>query len=401
MNVQEKIFCNFDYFTCMFYDTSFNTVLKWLGMDPDIYVDEFLCSTPMDLTLGINVSKVFNYEGVALSCNLYEYLYGQCNIEVAFDSIFKSVRLDISGSGLKFLRRLGIDVDTKFRDKENYPCAYNVTRCDFSFDLINYMPNFLNDLMSYCRANQTETGCISLMGKGRALKCQVHDCSVRAVYLGAGHRVLRVYDKKLESSDRNTGLYKKENDYGNPDSWTRIELQLRRDKADELLFGKTEQFVNLSSSSDYWLSLFRWIFEFYKFADVENTNSHSRREAEFWSALFDWSKIPGIIQNEKSVQFSCYGDIVLTDAGTIISRIQRDLAALYRVGGKKTLQDVSDAYFNFLWNYDDIRSFRPRQKEISRLNTLLTEGYIYIADSFEECEFGYYRDCNTVRFKWF
>lgn len=394
-----KIVPNFDYYTCVFYDSTFSDILSWLGLEPNIYVDEFLLNQN-EINLGINVSKFFSYEHISLSCNLYEYLHGQCNIEVAFDTLFHHVRLDISGQGLKFLRRCGIDVDFKFRDLNNYPTEkYSVTRCDFSFDLVNYKPEFLDELVSYCRSNLTPTGCVQLMGKRPPLYCQINDACVRSVYLGKSRRILRVYDKKLESSDRYTGLYKKENDYDNPDSWIRIELQLRADKAHQMLFGFIKEGV-VPSSDEYWLCVFRHIFEFYNFAQIEGTNSHNRVKADFWDKLFDWSEIPSIIQNEKSVQYTLYKDIVLADAGKIISRIQRDLARVYKEGGKESLQALSDSYYRFIFDYDDIRSSRPRDKELSRLNQLYTQGGIDIADTFDDCEFGYYRFHNTIRFKW-
>lgn len=52
-----------------------------------------------------------------------------------------------------------------------------------------------------------------------------------------------------------------------------------------------------------------------------------------------------------------------------------------------------------LFDYDDVRSQRPRERLKQKLNILLSEGAVEIADSFEECDFGFYRDCGILGFK--
>lgn len=289
-----KIYHKLDWYTVMFGDKSFTEILEWLGLDPKVYEDEFFTHRA-EVSQGLEDKFMFFYEGVSLWVSKADYIISQANFDTCFSVKYAKVRLDISGSGLDFLRHVGIDPDNKLRDIDSYPTPFNITRSDFAFDLIDYKPEFLDELIAYCESNVTPNGRICLLGRSSGFALSIRKGSEKTVYIGApkGLQLLRVYDKRMQHVDGNTGCYVKPNPYDNPDSWIRIELQTRRDRAHELLFA--------SSESDYWFGMFKYIHDYYAFSDTQNTTKQNRAKHEFWDKLYEWETIERIIQNENFV----------------------------------------------------------------------------------------------------
>lgn len=386
----EGIFCKFDWYSCIFRDFTFNQALEFLGLDPTIYVSEFLAHKSDYSRGAFDMISRFSYEGVGIEANYYDVL--SLDSDSIFTTPFKAVKIDISGSGLDFLRSANLDPDYRLRDFSIYPENFNVTRCDFAFDLVNYQSNFIDELINYCETNCTPSGNVTLLHCKGAVKCSLRKIDQKTVYLGStkGMRLLRVYDKKMECIDRNTGCYVKDNPYSNPDSWIRIELQTRRDEAMRLLFGKAD---------NYFLSVFRYIFDTYCFSNYADSTKDNRKPAQFWFDLFDWERIPAIIQNENSVQFITLGERTIRDVGCQTGRLIKWLAVLYKQGGRTAVQKLIDDHLLHLFDYDDLSMSRPRNNFINTLNVLSVEGSIDIHDGFENCECGLYRDHGVINFK--
>ena len=284
----EKICYKIDWFSAMFKNVSFEDILTLFGMSSEVYAPEFLKNEVQHM-IGFDLWYYYTYEGVSLNSR-YSFSGGD---GAWFSEVLPDVRLDISGSGLDFLRSLGVEI-SNFRSPEKWFCKrtgelmqMHVTRCDFAFDLVNYQPTFLDDCIAHCKEYETVTGRVAVLRDGGSLVYSVRSGQEKTLYLGSknSESMLRIYDKRLQYIDLSTGLYVKDNPYENPDSWIRVELQCRKKRADGLFFGTGDA-----------CSIFRYIYEKYTFSDMESP-PWARQPAKFWLRLFDWEKIPSIIQN--------------------------------------------------------------------------------------------------------
>ncbi len=285
------VYALIDYYTAVFQNECMAKIIDWVGLDPSVYVDDFYASM-LEISAGYDNKFIFSYENIKIDV-MQSVLQGfDLDDEIFFQKLPK-IRLEISGSGLMYLRRLGIDVDHKFRDENYLLPTQHITRMDFAYDLINYKPELLDQLMEYCRLNHTASGRILLVGGRRgAINCEIKDISQKTVYLGASasDRMLRVYDKRLQYVDRETGIYKKENPYGNPKSWIRIEMQTRN---------KIAHVLGLDGGD--LTAILREIYQFYCFADM-STPQRDRQPAQFWKDLFNWEELDRTIQNIRLVR---------------------------------------------------------------------------------------------------
>lgn len=283
----DHIYAQLDWFTMMFKDCDFISILEWLHLDS--YVDDFVKNF-VARSCGYDDNFIFGLNGVSVSTKQFGFFGADDADEDWFYKVFPKVRLDITGSGLDWLRSRGLDVDEYLRDITKLPFDVErcyPTRCDFAFDLVNYKPEFIDQLIDYCDHNHTVNNRLCIFQSHAPLSYEVKTGGQKTVYVGSknGTQMLRVYDKKMQYYDYSAGCYKKENPYNNPDSWIRIELQCRRDKAALLCY----------SGGDFG-SILRHIHDDYNFADVANTTKQNRRPAEFWSKLFEWDKITKILQ---------------------------------------------------------------------------------------------------------
>lgn len=292
-----QIYSKIDWYTAIFQDMTFNDVLRWVGLDPDIYVSDFL-KTQIVRCSGYDNVLVFNYEGVSVETSYFNYFKSPELLEVTdcFDVVVPIVRLDISGRGLDFLRSKGLEPDSHLRDYESAPKPMHITRADFAYDLVDYKPDFLDTCIDYVESNHTKDGRLCIY-HGVGLKYSLRTGGEKTLYIGSKNsdKMLRIYDKKLQYYDLNTDSYIKPvpfEDNPQPYSWIRIELQTRNKVADSLIFGDGDM-----------LSIFRYIFDTYCFSDVANTTKQNRVPAKFWQELFDWQEIPRIIQNFHSSKF--------------------------------------------------------------------------------------------------
>lgn len=274
-----------DAYSSMFYDTSINAVLKWLGIDPAIYSDE-IYQTMSALTAQYSDDLCFAFNGITIQARKYFYYGDQDDVSI-LDKVVPSIRMEVKGKGLQYLREVGFCPDHKFRDRSYMLPKQKITRCDFAYDFIDYMPDLYQDLKAYCEKNTTDGGRISIGGRGGSVKCRICSGSERIVYLGSNgsDKLVRTYDKKLEMTDAKTGLLK-ENIYGCPNSWIRIEWQTRDDFA-----------AKYCLDSEGLLAVLKEFYNSYQFQDVENTTGHTREVSEFWKNLFDWEKLPSLAKD--------------------------------------------------------------------------------------------------------
>lgn len=289
---QPFIHAKLDWFTMMFQDFTFADVLKWLKMD--LYVDEFMKNFTVRSS-GFDDQFVFGYMGISVSTKQFGY-FDEPD-EAWFDQIFPKIRLDISGSGLDYLRGLGLNVDKVFRDRTALPCdpeRCHITRCDFAYDFINMNSGFLDDFIFYCNHNATASGRLRLYQKATNVTYSIKTGSEKTIYVGSknSEQMLRCYDKKLQYFDPDKGVWKKKSEYGMPDSWFRIELQTRKKKSMELVYGDGDA-----------SALLKYIYESFPFSEAAE-GYRERKIAVFWSSFWDWERLHRIIKNDYFVQFA-------------------------------------------------------------------------------------------------
>lgn len=291
-----RIYAKIDYLTVMFKDTSIDELLDFLGLT--IFTDEFVRNMFERTVIQADCIS-FTYNSIHFDVKKI-HLYGMDINTDVFGITFPEIRLDISGNGLDFLRHNGLNVDEYFRDQANYPGTFHLTRFDIAFDFVNYKPQLLDEMIDHCLNWHTDSDRICIYKKPSGLVYSVKLGREKTLYLGTGNKMLRAYDKKKEYTDARTGAYTKDDPYDKPESWIRLELQTRREKASECCFGHVGT-----------LSLLKKIYEDYCFADVFNTTENNRKPAAFWQNIFDWEKIPQIIQNFEKVDIVEYKDRVV------------------------------------------------------------------------------------------
>lgn len=288
----ECIYSKIDNVTIMFRDCKINTVLKFIKCDG--LISEFFQAWFETYSNQSDIIQ-FNYNGCRVEVRK-GYLYGMEHDVNIFFRTLPEIRLELTGTGLDYLRSIGIIPETYFRDPSNYPgerSNFHLTRIDFAYDLINYASDLLDVLLNHINTQKTDTDRLVIYGQSSSLVYKLKLGGEKTVYLGSSSskRMLRIYDKRLQFVDHRTGTYVKDNPYSNPDSWIRIELQCRKDEANSLCFAEN---MNMES-------IFKYIYEKYCFA--EGTTAYNRKPCEWWSRLLDWSKIPRIIQNFDKVQY--------------------------------------------------------------------------------------------------
>lgn len=368
------IYTKIDWYSAIFNDMSFNTVLRWLGLED--YVSEF-AENVYEQCQGLEDKFVFNWRGVRLETAQFNF-YGEQIIEGTmqehlFDKVIPKIRLDISGSGLDNLRQLGMDVDTYLRtqtDEEgNYvmPQPSHVTRIDFAFDLINYRPDFLDQLIDHCEKWHTPSDRVLITSDdaraGGGIKYTIRKGGgQKTLYLGAptSDKMLRIYDKKLQYTNSDNTQYVKENPYGDPDSWIRIELQCRKKLAHGLCFPENR---NLDK-----LAIFKYIYDKYNFADVEHTTHHNRRPAEFWANLFDWEQIAAIVQNTNSGIVQSYEEVLVA---SFFTRGVRSFLEVYTLLGRDAFwENVQTHYLDRINDISSPDKARRKRSVCNRLDNL-------------------------------
>lgn len=287
---QSFIYAKLDYYSAIFEDTSISEVIYWCGLGERGLKDEFF-KAQSERSSGYDDVFVFSYNGVQVDVSKF-YLYNKEFDISAFDIPLPKIRLNISGKGLDYLRSIGFHVDEQFRDQSYLLERQHVTRVDFAFDFVNYKQDILDQLIEYVETNQTDSGRIVLMGLTAGLRGSVRKIDQKTVYIGAtaSDQLLRVYDKRMQNIDRQTGLYTGDDPYRSPGSWIRFELQLRNKRAH-----------NMCCQPIDFTGVFRYLHDYYKFADL-STPAHRREPAAFWIEFMNWETLPPIIQNLQIIQ---------------------------------------------------------------------------------------------------
>ena len=276
------IYSKLDFFQGVFKNVDFSFVLEFIGLKSEDFGSFFTDSILSHA--GYSDQFVYKFENITIAtsyANILNFENATCEKDFAH-WIFSHIELRISGQGLDYLRSRGVNVDELLRrqsevDELTGRPYFHVTRADFAFDLINYREDFLDQCIDYAQGRSD----IRVVGIKTPMQLEIRSGHEKIFYVGSSKsdRKLRIYDKKLEQSDK-FGLIKSSPVDYNIDSWIRIELQTRDKWAHRLLYGE----------GDY-TSILRHIYEYYSFKGDDGL------AAPFWTSLYNWDEIPEIIQN--------------------------------------------------------------------------------------------------------
>lgn len=253
-------------------------------------------------SLGYSTDLRFSMHGVGfqLRTNDLRSFYPEIEMikredpDVFFQIKLPYIRIDAMGGALDNLRSFGTDIEQLCFNPLDVPedVTYHFTRCDFAFDLFDHQPKFIDELIDLCYSSgiQTPYGLGVLTGS-RSVNVSIRTGDQKTVYIGKGRsdRCLRVYDKKMEYERSGSMNAEKFKFYDQlkyiPNSWIRIELQVRREQTCHTL-------LNMSEGDP--LRIFRYIYDNYA---IRLEPGNNKPVAAAWLNLFDWEVIPRIIQN--------------------------------------------------------------------------------------------------------
>ena len=420
----KKIYALIDYYSAVVDNCSINDVFEMFRLQPYYDQGEF-AKLNQTWTFGGSVHKSFRQHGLLCGPRLIDWQYVNMSGQDVFSYKFEHLGISLSGSGLAELRAFH-DVNSGFKlddflkrgytytDEQGFEPVpdsvysfcdevgasnYHVTRCDFAFDLVNYKPEFLDELTNYCRRSEEVTGSeqLHIIGYPGSPCFETQNGRKKVVYIGsrngASDRLLRVYDKRKEYF--NDGAWKESDplveQYDHPASWIRIELQLRREYAEKLLYSRPDPRYCVDNVDDDQreLLIFGYIYRLYRFRDLSHLkDNHVPVVATFWESLWNWAEIPGIIQNlhfvkDANPMASAWGSVRRS------YRSQWSIAASKEFGIDFVRDDMADAYSYMIHNRDGIFSVYGINTYQSYLKSLLEcNGYI----PFRDMPGIYYRD---------
>lgn len=291
------LYAKIDWYTVLLYNVSFKEVLEKLNCFADI-CDEIM-NSGYQRSVGYRTDVVYSVNGVSLSVK-FDDMIGVEEANVFFVK-WSELRLDISGSGLDYLRALHNSFDSCLCD-ENFwgEVQFKVTRCDFAFDFVNYYSCFLDEfifkLQDLERSRNIERGndgnfYLGNLGKSSTRVSYNYrvGSGVKILYLGTvrSDKMVRIYDKKLEQSKNGVFIkplpkYFIKNGDGEVRSWFRVEFQTRRKYAHQFLFGSNGELK----------SVLRELFDIYRVKDPTTGKVFNCLQK-----LCDWDSLPKIIEN--------------------------------------------------------------------------------------------------------
>ena len=297
------VYAKIDWYTAIFENCSLRQICEKIHIDCSYY-DELLQSN-YERSLGYDSNFVMNIHGVSFEIRFNEALeeyqkqffdgFGDVNIVRFFDKTFSTIRLDISGTGLEFLR-CKFEVDSMMTEKGYFlPYQMHVTRADLAFDFVNekfddYFKPLYNFLVNKSIRSFGHFSVRVESAKG-PLKYNIKAGEEETIYIGSSRsdRMLRIYNKKLQLCPK--GIWKEdkiplsftEHESRDIDTWFRIEFQTRNNKAASLLYSCNNELKNilLLMEKDYMFI------------------GDDGKPLSFCQTLYDWSSLQSIIQNAK------------------------------------------------------------------------------------------------------
>lgn len=317
------IYQKLDYYTVICYNRTLRYCLEKIGIfDESIEMlqgDDLREVSKYNKSYKIQLADIWveikteSYDDILYTCANDDFLFVDCTLDY--------IRLEMSGSALDYLRSRGFNPDIEFHDIEFWGelGTFNVTRCDFAFDFVNYQANFISDLFEWVRFEQRDpegylyspSARLRTSRKGGSSYKIWDGNTIKCFYIGSNssNKFLRIYDKLLETTVKNKSklpadeLFPEifiENEKEKITSWYRIELQTRDIYAMKLLYqplqiideinkGKKENIFSADGDAGYYDYVLRFIFDHYMILDRDY------KPIECMAKLFNWATLPKII----------------------------------------------------------------------------------------------------------
>lgn len=397
-NFPATVVAKFDYFTAMYYDCKVVDILKFFNLDMYLTNDLLDCYNNryyqannsgkyVKVLLAPGISVELHITSIWQACHISE------QIDLTFDqfcnTVFPSIRLAFTGTGLEYLRSVNYDVEHRFMMPSyvtdirgnmvaNAPdgTRCKITRLDIAFDFLNYGSNLFDLCVDLCNKHQTEMGRIFTglnIKKCITTKWTAKTGSEKTLYLGSTNsdKLCRIYDKQLQWLQSKNIAEKypyKTKDGVLPESWIRIELQLRKDCCDDILFKSAGDFTKMLD----------WFY--YNFAIC----SEKGRVAEEFEAIFDWQLLGSIIQNANYVSVLPSRDERISSCAM---RILKPYATLVSLLGSvpAVTSYLEDIFIHMQRSSDEV----DQRRFVSYLRSALDENNL-LGSGWKLNQFGYY-----------
>lgn len=318
------IYQKLDYYTVICYNRTLRYCLDKIGLfDESIEMlqgEDLIECANYDKSYKLQLAGIWieikseDYTDIIEDCADNDFNFVDCTLDY--------IRIEMSGTALDYLRSTGFNPDVEFHNPEFWGefGTYNVTRCDFAFDFVNYKPNFINELLEWVRNEQRDPDGYLYSASAR-LRTQrpggssykIHDGNtIKCFYIGSSssEKFLRIYDKLLEKTSKNKGKILDDKDFPAEFlehetekiySWFRIELQARTKYATTLLYqpkmiiddinrGKKDDIFSADGELGYYDYILRFIFEHYVILDRNYNPTPCMAE------LFNWKALPKLIK---------------------------------------------------------------------------------------------------------
>lgn len=356
------VYPKIDWLTLMFHDCTLNDVLFYLNQSDYLY--DFVGSMYEKAGIQDNFVFVFNYIRVEIA---KFYFYQQSPDTPVFDFVVPSIRVDLSGKALDYLR--SCDWDFYMLRLVPTDLSFHVTRCDWAFDFVDYKADFMDRFIDHLQTHQLPSGRIPLISTHGAVKYSLKLGSEKTVYLGAtkSDKLLRIYDKRMQYVDSDTGIWKEEIPFDDPSSWFRIELQTRNQTAHGLLM------PGVNGVYRCYDDILKYIFESYAFADgVSESRNCARTVVDFWNDLFPWQEVSAkIIQNANYVQPKPYEEKLKNYVDRIV--VPKIIEYIHKFGVDE-FERVCQRYIDNLSPFNDQRDPSAYKRRMALLAHLVQLG---------------------------
>lgn len=373
----------FDWLSCMISNSTLHEIMEILNLAD--FCSDFL-SNVHDRDQNCQTTTVLSFSGVTFEVNtdLLHNSKPKNDLPSVQKNIFyfelRRFRLDISGSGLDFLRSNNFDV-TNFILSIPKRNGFTVTRLDWAYDFVNYDHDF-TDMMIRELNSLKFSGIIdeksrlknygSDNGQINAYKYQIFDGTEKScLYIGANRsqRLARIYNKYLERL--NNGVFTKDLPIFENDpcvkSWVRFEMQTRYDFSGSFLKSIVSQ---LDKGKDFIKSAWAFICEKYMIV-----NELTLEPLAGFKEMFTSVERAPIILNEK------YTYVPIKDKlDNTITRVTTTLAIFYIVWGMDLLENKIYDKVHWLLFDNSISASRARIVLAHKIEQLCYEEGISIKD---------------------
>lgn len=387
-NGKKAIFGKLDWLSLIYNNATVNNVLLCLGLEkfydvPDLYnslsarnINILAFATYVNITI-CNVT--FSVSVVEARYKLYELVDNTVpSVDKFLNTEWDQLRVDISGSGLDYLRSLGIMVDLpEWRSNDRLSglsvigreLQYHATRIDIAFDVLEFSSSLWREFADSVRFHLDTLGRVpvGLQERKKYVVAEVREGATRSIYMGRGtsDKLLRIYDKLYQLKDKPEKILYKDNDGHRPSTWIRYELQARREiECTKLLFCID------------WAAAWHYIYS--NFCVLRSDGRGGREVMPCWVDLFESVETKTIIQNANLAKR--YIPSTEDKAYNLIIKNIRSITEFEAFYGRGNLTGLVDKYLHNLQTtceVDDIKKWARILSELKYSSSNCQPEYLY------------------------